>query len=317
MSDLFKQLSDSMAETVESMTPVIVSVNARRRLPATGIIHTGDGLIVTSNHVVEYDEGITVRLHDGSMADATLVGRDPQNDLAVLKAEGEFTAATWGDNESLKVGNLVLALGKPGDDVQATLGVVSALVSGATQEKRQEKRERRKKRRRRGRRQRMNVLVDGYIQTDVVMYPGFSGGALVSGDGAIHGLTTSGFGRGASIAVPVATIRNTVNTLQQHGKMKQGFLGVGLQPVQLPENVSDDLDQDTGLLIVSVEKDSPANAGGLLVGDIVVALDDESTEQIDELMALLHGERVGKAVPVQIVRGGAMQAVTVTIGERS
>lgn len=313
MSDMLKQLSDAMASAVENLSPSIVSVNARRRLPATGIVYSADGIIVTSNHVVERDEDITVMTHDGETHEATLIGRDGQNDLAVLKVDATLTPATWGSNDDLKVGNLVLALGKPGEQVQATLGVVSALISNAIQEKRSE---RRKKRRRGGRRM-AQVLVDGYIQTDVVMYPGFSGGPLVSGDGAVHGLNTSGFGRGTSVTVPVASIQNTVKTLQEHGKMKQGYLGVGVQPVRLPDNVSDELEQEIGLLIVSVESGSPAADASLFVGDIITALDDETTEQLDELLALLTGNRVGKTVPVQIVRGGAVHTLDITIGERS
>jgi S1-C subfamily serine protease len=312
MSDVLKQLSDAMAAAVEATNPALVSVNARRRLPASGLVWSGDGVIVTAHHVVERDEDITITLHDGTSHTATLVGRDPANDLAVLKVNSELTPANWGQHEALKVGNLVLALGRPGEQIQATLGVVSALHQGATR-----KSESGRRRRKRGGRRMMQVLVDGYIQTDVVMYPGFSGGALVSGDGAVHGLNTSGFGHGSSIAVPIATIRNTVNTLKQHGKMKQGYLGVGVQPVRLPDTVSGELEQEVGLLIVSVESDSPAAKANLLVGDIIVALDNESTEQLDELLALLGGERVGKTVPVQIVRGGKAQDVNVTIGERS
>ncbi|MEO1288197.1 MAG: trypsin-like peptidase domain-containing protein [Chloroflexota bacterium] len=308
-----KDLSDAMATAVESVGASIVQVNARRRLPATGIIWSEDGVIVTTNHVVERDENITITLNDGTSHDATLIGRDPQNDLAVLQVKAELTPATWGDNDSLKVGNLVLALGRPSEQVQATLGVVSALMSSPVQSQREERRRRRK----RGGRRMSQVLVDGYIQTDVVMYPGFSGGPLVAADGIVHGINTSGFGRGVSVTVPVATIRNTVNTLRQHGKMKQGYLGVGVQPARLPDTITEELDQETGLLVVSVEADSPASQAGLYVGDILVALDDEPVEQLDELLALLAGERVGKSVTVQIVRGGALQDVSVTIGERS
>ena len=313
MSDVLKQLSDAMAAAVASTGASIVSVNGRRRMPASGIAWSADGLIVTANHVVERDEEIKVTLPDGNTVDATLVGRDAANDLAVLKVNGSLTAATWGANETLKVGHLVLALGRPGEQVQATLGVVSALHEGAVNRPHRGPGRHRK----RGGHRMRQVLVDGYIQTDVVMYPGFSGGPLVSGDGAIHGLNTSGFGHGASVAVPVATIRNTVNTLREHGKMKQGYLGVGVQPVRLPDSVREQLEQDTGLLIVSVESDSPAAKGGLFVGDIIAALDNESTEQLDELLALLSGERVGKSVAAQIVRGGAVQTVNLTIGERS
>lgn len=310
---VLKELSDAMAQAVENVSPSLVQVNARRRLPATGVVWSSDGVIVTANHVVERDENITVTLGDGSTYDAELIGRDPQNDLAVLKVEAELTAASWGDNGGLRVGNLVLALGRPGEQVQATLGVVSALVSSPTQGERQERRLRRK----RGGRRMWKVLVDGYIQTDVVMYPGFSGGPLVAGDGSVHGINTSGFGRGVSVTVPVATIRNTVNTLRQHGKMKQGYLGIGVQAARIPESVAKNLDQETGLLIVSVENDSPAAKSGLLVGDIVVSLDEEPVEQLDELLSLLTGDRVGQAIPVQIVRGGQLQDVSVTVGERN
>ncbi|MEL7436654.1 MAG: PDZ domain-containing protein, partial [Chloroflexota bacterium] len=121
----------------------------------------------------------------------------------------------------------------------------------------------------------------------------------------------------ASLAVPVTTIRNTVSTLREHGKMKQGYLGVGVQPARLPEAVAEELEQETGLLVVSVEADSPAAQANLLVGDILVAVDEESVEQLEELLALLTGTRVGKEIPVQIVRGGELRDVPVTIGERS
>lgn len=315
MSDILKDLSDAMADAIEALSPAIVRVDARNRLPATGIVWSADGVIVTAHHIVERDDNIHITLHDGSTHEATLVGRDPNNDLAVLKVDGQLTPASWGENESLKVGNLVLALGKPGDQVQATLGVVSALIGADERRKRRKKMGGRKGRRGRGRM--MHMLADGHIRTDVVMYPGFSGGPLVSGDGAVHGLNTSGFGRGASVTVPVATIRNTISTLMAHGKMRQGYLGIGVQPARLPDAVAEELDQETGLLIVSVESDSPAGQAGLLVGDLLVALDDEAVEQLDELLALLSGERVGKAVPAQIVRGGSAQTVQVTIGERS
>ncbi|MEO0596967.1 MAG: trypsin-like peptidase domain-containing protein [Chloroflexota bacterium] len=287
---VLKDLSDAMGAAVEAVSPSIVQVNARRRLPATGIVWSEDGVIVTSSHVVQRDEEITITLEDGSTHDAELIGRDNQNDLAVLKVTGEvsLTPANWGTEDALKVGNLVLALGRPGEQVQATLGVVSALVESPI-----EGRERARKRRKRGGRRMMRMLVDGYIKTDVVMYPGFSGGPLISGDGAVFGMNTSGFGQGASLAVPVTTIRNTVSTLREHGKMKQGYLGVGVQPARLPEAVAEELEQETGLLVVSVEADSPAAQANLLVGDILVAVDEESVEQLEELLALLTGTRVG------------------------
>ncbi len=309
MSSLFKQLSDSMAETVAAVSPSIVRVEARRRLAATGIVWSAE-VVVTSNHGVEQEDHLYVGLHDGTRASAQLVGRDPANDLAVLRVpDGTMTPAQWGDNSTLKVGHLVLALGRPTEAVQATLGVVSALIAGARQTEEAPKK--------RNRRQMGQVLADGYIQTDVVMYPGFSGGPLLSGDGLFHGLNTSGFRSGASISVPVTTIRNTVTTLLTHGKIKQGYLGVGVQPVRLPAAVAQQLDQETGLLVMSVESASPAEAVGVLVGDIITALDGQTTETVDELLLTLHGERVGKTVRLDLVRGGQTASLQVTIGERS
>lgn len=321
MTDIFQQLSDAMAAAVENVTPSLVSVHARRRMPATGIVWS-DGIIVTAHHVVERDEKIVIVDHDGNKYDAELIGRDPRNDIAVLKTDASLTAASQGDADTLKVGQFVLALGKPGSRVQATLGVVSGIVSAENSRKRKEKISKRAEKHggRHARRwvQRMGgMLVDGFIQTDVLMYPGFSGGPLLGADGSVYGMNTSGFRFGTSIAVPLNTLANSVDSLQTHGKMRQGYLGVGVQPVRLPDAIIADRDQETGLLVVSVENDSPAAAAGLFVGDILVEIADDATEQVDELMAALSGERVGTEVPVLIVRGGALQTLTVTIGERN
>lgn len=321
MTELFQQLSDAMAAAVENVAPSLVSVHARRRMPATGVVWS-DGVIVTAHHVVERDEGITIVDHDGNKYDAELIGRDPRNDIAVLKTDASLTPASQGDADALKVGQFVLALGKPGSGVQATLGVVSGIVSAETSRRRKEKISKRAQKHggRRARRwvQRMGgMLVDGFIQTDVLMYPGFSGGPLLGADGSVYGMNTSGFRFGASIAVPLDTLASSVESLQAHGKMRQGYLGVGVQPVRLPDAIIAERDQETGLLVVSVENESPAAAAGLFVGDILVEIADDATEQIDELMAALSGDRVGTEVPVLIVRGGALQTLSVTIGERN
>jgi S1-C subfamily serine protease len=293
---------------VSALSPSLVRVEGRKRLGATGIVWSAD-TIVTANHVVEQEDNIVIGLSDGTTAHAKLIGRDPANDLAVLKVDGgNMQPATWGDNANLRVGHLVLAVGRPTEQAQATLGVVSALVGGTKKTEDSKKK--------RNRRQMGQALADGYIQTDVVMYPGFSGGALLSGDGAVHGINTSGFRSGASVTVPVATIKNTVSTLLAHGKMKQGYLGVGVQPVRLQSALAQQLHQETALLVMSVETDSPADKAHLLVGDILVALDGEGTETIDELLVLLQGERVGKTITAHIVRGGEPKEVSVTIAER-
>jgi S1-C subfamily serine protease len=309
MSDMFKNLSDAMADAVSALSPSLVRVDARRRMGASGIVYSAD-TIVTSNHVVEQDDNISITLHDGSTHSAKLVGRDPANDIAVLRVEGgNMQPAQWGDNQSMRVGNLVLAVGRPTDQTHATLGVVSALVAGSKKSEDNPKK--------RNRRQMGQALMDGYIQTDVVMYPGFSGGALLSGDGKVHGMVTSGFRTDTSVAVPVVTIKNTVSVLLAHGKMKRGYMGVGVQPVRLQGAIAKKLDQETALLVMSVETDSPADKAGVYVGDIIYRVDGEHTTTIDELLMLLQGERVGKTVAVDLVRGGEAHSLNVLVAERS
>jgi S1-C subfamily serine protease len=296
MAETLTNLSSAMAGLVEAAGPSIVRIEARRRLPASGVVFSTDGLIVTANHVVEQDDQIKIGLSDGSTVNAALIGRDPATDVAVLRSErGDLTAATWVDAGDLKVGHLVLALGRPGRTVQATLGIVSALGgawrTGAGGE------------------------IDHYLQTDVVMYPGFSGGPLVDAGGRVAGLNSSALARGVSVAVPAATVNKVVATLQAHGKMPRGYLGVGLQPVRLGDDLRQRTNQEIGLMLMSVEAGSPAGQAGLLQGDVLLNFDGQPVQGLDALQALLGVDRVGKSVPVQLARGGQLQTLNVTVGQ--
>ena len=298
MTEVLQNLSDALAATVEATGPCVVRVEARRRLPASGIVWSLDGLIVTAHHVVERSDKIGVGLPDGQTVPATLVGRDPTTDLAVLRAQTEgLTPTAWGDPDDLHVGHLVLALGRPGRSAQATLGIVSALGDSW--------------------RTPAGGRFDRYLQTDVVMYPGFSGGPLVDAAGQVLGLNTSALLRGISLTVPVPTLRRVIETLLAHGRVRRGYLGVGAQPVRLPAALGQQLGQETGLLLASVEPGSPAEKGGLLLGDAVVSLDGQPVRHMDDLLALLSEDRVGAKVPVRFVRGGQVQELTVSIGERA
>jgi S1-C subfamily serine protease len=148
------------------------------------------------------------------------------------------------------------------------------------------------------------------------MYPGFSGGPLVNSGGQILGLNTSALLRGVSLTVPASTVDRTVNTLLAHGRMRRGYLGVSTQPVRLPEPLREELGQDTGLLIVNVETGTPADEGGLLLGDTIVKIDDAPIRHHDDLMSQLTAGRVGQKSPLTIVRGGEVRTLNVTIGER-
>jgi S1-C subfamily serine protease len=212
MAQSFQSLSEQMADVVESVAPSIVRVGGRRRMGASGVVWAPDGVVVTTHHVVRR-EHVTIGLPDGEKVSASLVGRDPTTDLAVLRVEAsDLTAATW-DDSNLRVGQLALALARPGRGVQATLGVISALGeswhTGAGGE------------------------IDRYLQTDVLMYPGFSGGPLLVGQ-TFAGINSSALLRGTSVTLPATTVRRVVEDLLSHGRVKRGFLGISTQPVRLP-----------------------------------------------------------------------------------
>jgi S1-C subfamily serine protease len=296
MSSVLQNLSEGLAAAVEAAGQSAVRVDARRRMPGTGIVWSADGLIITAHHIVESDDEISVGLSDGRAVTATLVGRDPSTDIALLRADAGLPAPSWVEASDLRVGQLVLALGRPGQTVQATLGVVSALGQAW--------------------RTAAGGAVDHYLQTDVVMYPGFSGGPLVDVAGRVIGMNSSALLRGVSPALPAATLRRVAETLLAHGRVKRGYLGVSTQRVRLPSALQQELGQETGLLVGAVVPDSPAERSGLYLGDTIVAVAGEPVRHHDDLLAKLSGDRVGQAVPMRVVRGGQVQEINVEVGDR-
>jgi S1-C subfamily serine protease len=256
-------------------------------------------LILTADHVVERDEDIKIALPDGSDVSAEVVGRDAGSDLALLRLESHHAVVADLAQDDARVGQFVLALGRPNKEgIQASLGVVSA-IGGPV---------------RTGR----GGLLDRYMRTDAIPYPGFSGGPLVDVRGRLVGLNTSGLARGASLVIPVSLAWQIAGVLAEHGRVRRGFLGVRSQPVtiSLAQQGTLGREQNSGLLLVVVEDGSPGAAGGLLVGDIIVALADQPVSDPDELLAGLVGDIVGEPTPVQVLRGGEPRTITVTIGER-
>lgn len=290
-------LSDAMVAAVTKAGAAMVMVDARRRLPASGIMYAPD-MILTAEHVVERDDDIRVVLPNSSELPAAVVGRDPGSDLALLRLDGIAVIAELAPGAA-RIGQLVLALGRPNTDgIQASLGVVS-MVGGPV---------------RTGR----GGLLERYMRTDAVPYPGFSGGPLVDSTGRVLGLNTSGLARGASLAIPVSLAWQIAETLAKYGRVRRGYLGVRSQPVAIPAAQRKDLgrDQASGLLLVNVEGGSPAETGGLIVGDIIVAISGQPVTDPDELLAILVGDAVGEPTSIEILRGGVSQTITVTIGER-
>jgi S1-C subfamily serine protease len=292
-------LSEAMVAAVEKAGAATVLVSARRRFPASGIVYAAD-FVLTADHVVEREDEIKVVLPDGKEIPAMLVGRDPGSDLAVLRVSMPAAAVAEQAPQGAKVGQLVLALGRPSTEgIQASLGVVSA-IGGAL---------------RTGR----SGLLERYLRTDAIPYPGFSGGPLVDTAGQVVGLNTSGLARGASLTVPASLAWQVADTLVHHGHVKRGFIGVRSQPVEIGTTQQNALgrEQTSGLLLVGVERHSPAEKGGLLVGDIIVGVDKTPISDSDELLATLVGEVVGKATPFEILRGGQLVQVSVVVGERT
>jgi S1-C subfamily serine protease len=298
MSEILSNLSNALAAAVEMASKSVVRVEGRRRLPASGIVWSSEGVIVTAHHVVEQDDNIAIGLPDGSSARAKLVGRDPAMDVAILRVRADgLTPASWAATSDLRVGHLVLAVGRPEEKAMATFGIVSALSKDW--------------------RTPAGGKLDTYLQTDVVMYPGFSGGPLVDVTGKALGLNSSALLRGISVTVPVTSLRQTVETLLTHGRVRRGYLGVSAQAVRLPAALASQVNQETGLLLGSVEAGSPAEAAGLFMGDTIVALDGQPVRHLDDLFALLSSDRVGKTAPVRIARGGQVMEIGVLIGEHA
>ena len=297
MTDNILQISERLADMVQAVDKGVVRVEGRRRMPATGVVWSTDGLIITASHAVRRDDGITVGLPDGDSVAAQLVGRDHSTDVALLHVEAKGLvpiARSTGVTES--VGNLVLALGRPGKSIQATFGIVSALGGSW--------------------RTHQGGQIDRYLQTDVLMYPGFSGGPLIGAGTTLLGMNSSSLLPGVSIAVPIDTLDRIAQTLATHGRIQRGYLGVSTQRAQLPRNLREEMGQKVGLLIVTVEPDSPAENGGLTLGDTIVGIGDDAIQSHDDLLAKLSNELVGQKLPIRIIRGGEILSINVKIGER-
>jgi S1-C subfamily serine protease len=292
--DALLSLSNDLAAAVERAAPAVVAVHARRRLPSTGI-HWRPGIVVTAEHTVRTAEDITVTMADGLSLPAVLAGRDPGTDLAVLRvAAAGSVVATLGDDAALKVGHMVLALGY---GPRASWGVISAL----------------------GPRWRSwrGGDIDRLVRLDLVLYPGFSGGPLVDAAGRVVGLNTSGLARETRLALPVTMVTRVADELLQKGHVSRGYLGLGMQPVRLPEPLRAQLGLGDGaLIVVMVEPSGPAARAGVLLGDVLVALDGEPVGDLEDVQARLGSDRVGAEISAVVLRGGVRTELRITVGEQ-
>ncbi len=289
--------SDGLAAAVATISPAVVTVNGRPRQAASGVVFAAD-LVLTADHVLEREDELTIQTHDGRTLPAQFAGRDPSTDLAVLRVPGLNLDPASAATAEARVGHLVLAVGRPSDEgVQASFGIASA-VGGPVQVRR-------------------GATLERFIRTDATPYPGFSGGPLTDASGAVLGILTTGLARGVTLAIPADIAWHVATTLTQQGRIKRGYLGISSQPVHIPTAQRAGRSEELGLLIMRVEENAPAAAGGLLLGDILVAFDNQPVQDPEDLQNLLGGDRVGQPVPVTVLRGGALQTLTVTLGERS
>jgi S1-C subfamily serine protease len=295
MSELVK-VSEELAAVVQRTAASVVGVEAGRRSRGTGVVWSAEGLIVTADHVLHHEQGIRLRLPGGDRAEAVLVGRDPTMDLAVLRADGRaLHPADWAEPDGLAVGHLVFALGRPGQTVRATMGIVSVLGEGW--------------------RTSVGARVDRYLEAAVILQPGFSGGPLVDARGAVLGINTGGLRHGGSLTIVTPTVRRVVEALKTHGRIPRGYLGIATQPARLPSRAADAAPQ-RGLLVIDVEPGSPADAGGVLLGDMLLEAAGQPVRHAEDLLGALTAERIGTVLPLKLMRAGEVRDVAVTVGER-
>lgn len=293
---MLTDFSNQLADVLEAAASSVVQVQGRRR-PASGIVYAS-GIVVTTMKALGRDDGLRVRQPDGHAFDAELAGWDPATSLAVLRAPGLEGRALAPAESQARVGHLALAVGRSwSNGLTASAGIVS-IIGGPLPT---------------GRRR----AIDQVIRVTAPMHDGFAGGACLDVSGGLMGVATASAIRGLGVIIPGAIAWKAAASVLEHGRMKRGYLGIAGQPVMLPETQRGDAEhREEALLVVAVSAGSPAASAGLLVGDVILALDGQPIEAPEDLLGLLVGDRVGRQVTVHMLRGGVARDIVVTVGER-
>jgi len=290
MANELSTLSSELADVVGKVANSVVAIDARPRFGSSGVLWRA-GIVVTAEHTIRREEEITVTLPDGTSVPATVAGSDPGTDLAVLKVDSSAAVAPVAVAAEPAPGNLALSIGRsPDSGVNATMGIISA-VSGSWRTWR-------------------GGRLDNYIRLDLTLYPGSSGGLVVNTKGEAIGIATSALSRIAGLAIPASTVNRVVEEILSRGRVARGYLGVGLQPVELP-------DHHKGLIVLSLEAEGPASQAGVLIGDVLVSLGGTAVNDTDDIQTVLEKHAVGQTVVAGLVRGGVAQNIGIVIGERS
>ena len=311
-SRLLDAYSQAVVNAAESVSPSVAFIEVSKIRHAqgsaapgsgSGFVFTPDGFILTNSHVVQSADKVAVTLSDGRRFDATVVGHDASTDIAVIRISAAgLIAAPLGDSEKIRVGQLAIAIGNPfGFQYSVTAGVVSALGRSLRSES--------------GR------LIDNIIQTDAALNPGNSGGPLVNSNGEVIGINTAVIlpAQGLCFAVAVNTAKFIAGHLIKHGRIRRAYLGVGGQNVTIPRLVvrAQQLKLETGVLVISVEKQSPAEQAGLTEGDVIIALDHSSVRSVDDLHKLLTESRIGSRCELTLLRRSQKISLTVVAQEEA
>ena len=293
MTNSLTNLSDELAAAVERAGASVVAVYGGGHMPASGV-HWKPGLIVTADHSLRRDEEIRVGLAGGSTIPAELAGRDPGTDLALLKIDASalpvLPALPDARAANTRAGEIVLAVGRHRDiGVCAALGIISVAGPGFQTWR--------------------GGKLDAFYRLDLELYPGCTGALVTDARGNALGIATAIHSRIAPVAIPAQTVDRVAAELAKRGYVARGYLGVGMQPVALPDG--------GGLIVISVEKNSPAAQAGFVIGDVLTALDGKPVRDTRDVQLFLTGENIGRSVPASILRGGERKEIRVTIGEKS
>jgi S1-C subfamily serine protease len=293
-SDLLSSFSSALADVIDAAAPAVVQVHGARR-PASGVVYAPDA-VLTMARTLGREDGLRVRRADGTTLEAELAGWDPATSLALLRVPGLNGTPLHASESAPRVGHLALAVARSWSNALTASAGIVAVIGGPL---------------RTGRRR----AIEQVIRTTAPMHDGFAGGAFLDTSGALLGVATSTAIRGTGVVIPSAIAWRAAAALLEHGRVRRGYLGIAGQPAQLPEKQRTS-DRETALLVVGVTPGAPADAAGVLVGDVLLQLDEHPVESPEDLLDLLVGDRVGRPARLRMLRGGATIDVTVTVGER-
>jgi S1-C subfamily serine protease len=294
-SSALTTLSNDLADAVAAAAPSVVQVHGRRR-PASGVVYQQD-VVVTSARALGREDGLHVRRPDGTLLDAELAGWDPATGLAVLRVAQLGTNPLQASETAPRVGNVGIGLARSwSNNLTASAGIV-AIIGGPLAT---------------GRRR----AIEEVIRTTAPMHDGFAGGAFVDTTGRLTGIATAVEIRGLGVVIPARIAWQAAKSLLEHGRLERGYLGIAGQAVHLSETQRQGENREDALLVVGVTPGSPAAAAGVLVGDLLLDFDGHAIASPEDLLDLLAGDRVGRAVPLRTLRGTSSLTATVTVGKR-